>query len=114
MTADTLSSERSLMGVVLAMTVVAVGRQFQVRWTFNGVTRFAGDFLVPSRQWIFGLGRMVKAPTCPAVRIVARSAIRPETSFMPVLVAFFARNGRIFERRRLVTFLAWHSGMEAN
>ena len=114
MTADTLSSERSLMGVVLAMTVVAVGRQFQVRRIFDGVTRLAGDFLVPPGQRIFGLGRMVKAPTCPAVWIVARTTIRPETSFVAVLVAFFARNWRILERRRLMTFLTGHSGMESD
>ena len=102
------------MGIVLAMTVVAVGRQFQVRRIFDGVTRLAGDFLMPSGQRIFGLGRVVKAPTCPTVRIVARTTIRPQTSFVPVLVAFFARNRRIFERCRLMTFLAGHSGMEAN
>ena len=65
-------------------------------------------------QRIFGLGRMVEAPSRPAVWIMASRTIGPEASLVLVVVTFFTGKRRIFEGRRLMTFRTRDAGVQSD
>lgn len=104
MAAPALWAKRPAMDVILAVTVEAICRKLQGRRILGGMARLARHLLMRASQRIFGLGRMIEAPARPAVRIVAGCTVGSETSLVPVIVAFFTREGRVFVGRRLVTF----------
>lgn len=87
------------MDVVLAVAIVAVGRQLQGRRIFSGVAGLTRQLLMRAGQRIFCLSRVVEAPTRPAVRIVAESTVGSETSLVPVVVAFLTGERRAFVGR---------------
>jgi len=96
------------MGVVLTVTRIAVRRCHHFRDVPGHMAGVAIKITVRTRQRIVGLG-VIKAPSLPAIRIVAVRAIRPETAFvMLVLVAGIAIQRRVLVRGRPVALLARH------
>lgn len=78
------------------MATVAIGGDFQGR-RFNGsMARLARQLLMRAGQRIFGLRCVIKAPTSPSIRIVARCTVRSEASLvLSVIVAFFTSQRRL-------------------
>ena len=84
------------MHVILAMATVAIGGDLQGRRLDGRVARLARQLLMRAGQWIFGLRCVIKAPTRPAVRVVARCTVRSEASLvLSVIVAFFTSDWRL-------------------
>src|SRR5579863_6560065 len=68
-----------------------------------------------TRQWIFCLGVVVEAPLLPTNGIVAKPAIRTQSTFvMPVAVTSGAIQRRILELRRSMTPFTRHGGVLSN
>jgi hypothetical protein len=100
------------MDVILAMTFVAVRRQLQIHRILGGVARLTRHLSMRAGQWIFGLRRMVEAPSRPAVGIVASRTIGSKASLVLVVVTFSTSKRRVFEGRRLMTFRTRDPGMQ--
>ena len=79
------------MGVVLAVTGHAIRRQCGLRDIPHHVAGLAIETFMRSSQRVARLSVMIIAPALPAIRIVTRRAIRPQTAFvMSVAVASVA------------------------
>jgi len=104
--------ERSAMGVILAVTGIAIRGQGDLRDIFGDVTGVAIDAAVRSRQRVARLRVMIEAPPCPAVRIVAAPTDRSQAAFMMlVAMAGDASQRRALELQRAMAFLARHHSM---
>ncbi len=111
----TRRSERPAMRVILAVTGHAIRRQCWLCDVLRDVAGLAIEAAMGSRQGVARLRVVVVAPALPAVRVVAKCAIRPQPAFMmPVAVAGVAIQRRALELLRAMTFLARHDGMASD
>jgi hypothetical protein len=100
------------MDVVLTVASNAGGLQRNLRCGFHRVAGMAFETPMRSIQDVPGLFIVIEAPADPTIWIVTQRAIaRKATFMMPVPMAVHAGARCILERRRAMTFLAWHDGM---
>lgn len=103
------------MHVILLVTRVAVRRQRDLGNVLGDVTSVAIEAAVCPRQRIACLSVVIKAPSCPTIRIVAEPAIGSQAPLvMLVPVAGGACQRRILEPGRAVAFLACHHSVPSD
>jgi hypothetical protein len=105
-------SERAAVHIIRAVARVAIRRERNLRDIFSDVAGVAIEAAMRPGQWVTCLFVMVKAPPRPAIWIVAKRAVGPETAFMTSIpVAGCAAQQCVLEAQRTMALFARHDGV---
>ena len=108
----TCPSERAAVHIVCAVTRVTIRCERDLSDIFSHVAGVAIEAAVRPGQWVTCLFVVIKAPSRPAIWIVAKRAVGPEAAFMTSIpVAGCAAQQCVLEVQRAMALLARHDGV---